>query len=58
MLTDEQKEQLLDDFLAWTGGELPVSREQIVVYLEVSCPFPFAHEQEAETIDFLVSKIM
>src|SRR4051812_33121076 len=52
-MTDAEKQQLREDFEAWSGSEGPTSREKIGAYLENSCPFPIAQLYEQEAIDYL-----
>lgn len=56
MLSEQQQRDLLEDYATWSGG-LPISYEQIIAYLETACPYPFAHEQETDAIDYLASQI-
>ncbi len=35
---DDQRKQLIEDFLAWTGGFAPESDNQITVYLDYAAP--------------------
>lgn len=60
MLTCTDKLDLLNDFFAWTGGELPVSLRQILTYLETSCPLvlTYTESEEKDAIDYLWGEIL
>jgi hypothetical protein len=54
-MTDAEKLLVLNDFFRWSGGELPASEGQILVYLEYS--YPFEGFDEDEVIHYLQSEI-
>ena len=54
-MTDAEKLLVLNDFFAWSGGELPTSDGQILVYMEDSCPIE--RFDEDEVIAYLWSEI-
>lgn len=43
-MTTEQAEALRIDFLAWTGGFPPESREQITAYILTAMPYDIEDE--------------
>jgi hypothetical protein len=54
-MTDAEKLLVLNDWFAWSGGELPASDGQILVYMESS--YPFEGFDEDEVIEYLRSEI-
>ena len=46
---------VLNDFFAWSGGELPTSDGQILAYLE--CSYPFEGFDEDEVVEYLRREI-
>jgi hypothetical protein len=55
-MTDAEKLLVLNDWFAWSGGELPTSDGQILVYMESS--YPLAEFVEDEVIEYLRSEII
>jgi hypothetical protein len=54
-MTDAEKLMVLNDFFDWSGGELPTSDGQILVYME--CSYPFEGFDEDEVVNYLRSEI-
>jgi hypothetical protein len=57
-MTDEQRLELLNDFFAWSGGDLPTSPGQVIAYMKTSCPLPLTQGEETEAIEYLMSEII
>jgi hypothetical protein len=55
VMTDDEKLLVLNDWFTWSGGELPTSEGQILVYME--CSFPFEGFDEDEVVEYLRSEI-
>jgi hypothetical protein len=54
-MTDAERLLVLNDFFRSSGGELPRSDGQILVYME--CSYPFAGFDEDEVVNYLRSEI-
>ena len=54
-MTDAEKLLVLNDWFAWSGGELPTSDGQILIYME--CSYPFEGFDEDEVVEYLRSEI-
>ena len=55
-MNDAEKLLVLNDWFAWSGGELPASDGQILIYVECSCPFEGFDEDEV--VEYLRSEIV
>ena len=55
-MTDAEKLLVLNDWFVWSGGELPLSDGQIIVYME--CSYPLAGFDEDEVVEYLRSEIV
>jgi hypothetical protein len=54
-MTDAERLLVLNDFFDWSGGELPTSEGQILVYIEGS--YPFEGFDEDKVVEYLRSEI-
>jgi hypothetical protein len=57
-MTDAERLLVLNDFFDWSGGALPISEGQILVYLECSYPFEGFGFEEDEVLAYLKTEIM
>jgi hypothetical protein len=55
-MNEAEKLLVLNDCFAWSGGELPASDGQILVYME--CSYPFEGFDEDEVVEYLRSEIL
>jgi hypothetical protein len=56
VMTDAEMLLVLNDFFRWSGGELPTSEGQILVYMEYS--YPFEGFDEDEVAEYLRSEVI
>jgi hypothetical protein len=55
-MNDAEKLLVLNDWFAWSGGELPASDGQILVYME--CSYPFEGFDEDEVVAYLQTEVI
>jgi hypothetical protein len=55
-MSDAERLMVLNDFFSWSGGALPSSDGQILVYMEPS--YPFEGFDEDEVVAYLRTEII